>query len=193
MQDSHPADWAEIRTWRKQTRAELLQRRLALAQRGAREAAAVVENLGAAEVPELAGGRISFYWPFKREIDLRPFLRARLAQGARAALPVVVEKNQAMEFWHWQPRMKMDRGIWDIPIPAERQPVRPDVILVPLLGFDAQGYRLGYGGGYYDRTLETAPRPYTLGIAYSDQLAQFSHAPHDVPLDAIVTEASDVT
>ncbi len=183
-------DWPDVRRWRKRTRARLLERRLALPERGAGEAAAIVGNLEAAGIPELEEGRISFYWPFKGEIDLRPFLRARLAGGARGALPVVVEKNCAMEFWHWQPRMKMSAGIWNIPVPAERQPVRPDVVLVPLLGFDAAGYRLGYGGGYYDRTLAgLSPPPLTLGVGYEcGRLETIHPQPHDVPLDAIATE-----
>src|SRR3546814_7461577 len=76
-------------------------------------------------------------------------------QGAEAALPVVVEKGQPLECWAWRPRMKLGRGIWNIPIPDKRDVVRPTALLVPLVGFDAAGYRLGYGGGYYDRTLAT--------------------------------------
>jgi len=79
------------------------------------------------------------------------------------------------------------------PIRVREPIVAPDVLIVPLVGFDRAGYRLGYGGGYYDRTLELPPRPHTLGIAYSNQEAVFSHAPHDVPLDVIVTETTNVT
>jgi len=70
---------------------------------------------------------------------------------------------------------------------------RPPALLVPCLGFNADGYRLGYGGGFYDRTLEEKPRPATLGIAYACQQAPFGHAPHDVALDVIVTGATQVT
>ena len=65
----------------------------------------------------------------------------------------MVEKGQPLEFWGWRPGDRLERGVWDIPVPAERQVVQPTALLVPLVGFDADGFRLGYGGGYYDRTL----------------------------------------
>jgi 5,10-methenyltetrahydrofolate synthetase len=81
-----------------------------------------------------------------------------------------------------------------VQVPAQLRFIeRPPALLIPCLGFNADGYRLGYGGGYYDRTLERQPRPHTLGIAYSNQLAVFAHGPYDVPLDVIVTEASQIT
>src|SRR5690606_21931832 len=91
-------------------------------------------------------------------------------------------------------RMKLGRGIWNIPIPAEREPVRPTALLVPVVGFDAAGYRLGYGGGYYDRTLALLePRPLTIGVGYAGARLDTIHPqPHDIPLDAIVTEAGVV-
>src|SRR3546814_11830153 len=98
------------------------------------------------QFPELRHACIGFYWPFKGEIDLRHLVRDFIGQGAEAALPVVVEKGQPLEFWAWRPRMKLGRGIWNIPIPDKRDVVRPTALLVPLVGFDAAGYRLGYGG-----------------------------------------------
>ena len=87
--------------------------------------------------------------------------------------------------------MPMARGIWNIPIPAERVVVEPTALLVPLVGFDREHYRLGYGGGYYDRTLGAkSPRPYAIGVGYeSGRLATIHPQPHDIPMDAIVTEA----
>ena len=86
--------------------------------------------------------------------------------------------------------MKLDRGVWNIPIPSERALVEPTVLLVPLLGFDAAGYRLGYGGGYYDRTLAaSAPRPFTIGVGHEfGRLQSIYPQSHDIPLDVIVTE-----
>ncbi|MEX0760159.1 MAG: 5-formyltetrahydrofolate cyclo-ligase [Tistlia sp.] len=190
MEETAPQSWEEVRRWRKATRAELIERRLALPAGGKELAARVCENLRAAEVPELSHGLIGFYWPFKREVDLRSLVRDCLAGGAAAALPVVVEKAAPLEFWSWSPRMKMASGVWDIPIPATRAPVHPDVVLVALLGFDRAGYRLGYGGGYYDRTLAAlSPRPLTLGIGFdAGRLETIHPQPHDIPLDAIVTE-----
>jgi 5-formyltetrahydrofolate cyclo-ligase len=117
--------------------------------------------------PELREACIGFYWPFQGEIDLRPLIQSFLPVGARAALPVVVEKGKPLEFWLWHPKMKLERGIWNIPIPCERNPVQPTILLVPLVGFDAKGYRLGHGGGYYDRTLSSlAKKPLCIGVGY---------------------------
>jgi 5-formyltetrahydrofolate cyclo-ligase len=142
--------------------------------------------------PELRDACIGFYWPFQGEIDLRGLVRNFIALGAEAALPVVVKKQQPMEFWSWQPQMKLMRGIWNIPTPSERKPVQPRVLLVPLLGFDSAGYRLGQGGGYYDRTLAAvAQKPLTIGIGYElGRIETIYPQPHDVPMDAIVTERS---
>jgi hypothetical protein len=103
----------------------------------------------------------------------------------------VVAKGQPLEFWAWHPSAPLRRGVWDIPIPVERLVVRPTALLVPLVGFDDAGYRLGYGGGYYDRTLAVMrPRPLTIGIGYElGRLATIHPQPHDIQLDAIVTEA----
>lgn len=183
--------WNEIREWRRAMRAELRARRLSLP----REARERIRTTVAAEirrhVPDLDIACIGFCWPFKGEIDLRHVVREAIANGAEAALPVVVERAQPLEFWSWRPHMPMQRGIWNIPIPAERNVVRPTVLLVPLLGFDASGYRLGYGGGYFDRTLAIAvPRPMTIGVGYElGRLPTIHPQPHDIPLDAIVTES----
>jgi 5-formyltetrahydrofolate cyclo-ligase len=113
-----------------------------------------------------------------------------IALGAEAALPVVTEKLQPLEFWSWQPQMELVRGIWNIPIPRERTPVQPTVLLVPLVGFDRAGYRLGHGAGYYDRTLRAfTPKPLTIGIGYEfGRLETIYPQSHDVPMDAIITE-----
>jgi 5-formyltetrahydrofolate cyclo-ligase len=144
--------------------------------------------------PELRFACLGFYWPFQGEIDVRHLVRNFLALGAEAALPVVVEARQPLEFWSWRPRIKLTRGVWNIPVPSDRSPVQPTVLLVPLLGFDAAGYRLGYGGGYYDRTLATlAQKPLTIGIGYEvGRLQTIYPQPHDRPMDAIVTESGVV-
>lgn len=184
-------DWDDIRKWRRATRAELLQRRLDLPRAEKPRVRSLVGSLIAEHFPELRQARIGFYWPIKAEIDLRHLVRDCIALGAEAALPVVVEKQRPIEFWAWHPRMKMARGFWNIPVPAERDEVLPTALLVPLMGFDAAGYRLGYGGGYYDRTLAAMnPKPLTIGVGYGfGQLETIYPQPHDIPLDAIVTEA----
>src|SRR5207253_328977 len=89
--------------------------------------------------------QLVFYWPFKSEIDLNDLVQEFLTHGAAAALPVVVQKQQPLEFWRWRPHMRLARGLWNIPVPTERDVVEPTALLVPLLGFDAAGYRLGSG------------------------------------------------
>lgn len=181
-------DWEKIREWRRLTRIELLSRRLAIPPREKRTVRLTVYERLRERFPELRYASIGFYWPFKGEIDLRHLIGDFLALGAEAALPVVVEKKQPLEFWSWNPRMKMRRGIWNIPIPHERNPVRPTALLVPLVGFDTAGYRLGYGGGYYDRTLaHLARKPLTIGIGYElGRLETIYPQSHDTPMDAIV-------
>ena len=120
-------------------------------------------------------------------------LAARVPGAPRervAALPVVVAKNAPIEFWQWQPDTLLQRGFWNIPVPAERRLVHPDALLIPLVGYDAAGFRLGYGGGYYDRTLAVAaPRPFCIGVGYDDaEIATIYPQPHDIPMDFIVTE-----
>jgi 5,10-methenyltetrahydrofolate synthetase len=137
---------------------------------------------------------LGVYLPIHGEPDLRAAY-AELAQaGVRLALPVVVQRDAPLAFAAWAPGQPLVADGMGVMVPGDLHFVeRPPALLVPCLGFSAEGYRLGYGGGYYDRTLEAAPRPYTLGIAYACQQAQFAHAPHDVALDVIVTEATRVS
>lgn len=182
--------WDEIRDWRRAERAELRSRRVSLPRDQKDRVRAKVTTLLRQHVPEFTGACIGFCWPYKGEIDFRHFIRSIVEDGAEAALPVVVERARPLEFWSWRPHIKMQRGIWNIPIPADRRPVQPTVLLVPLVGFDESGYRLGYGGGYFDRTLATlTPKPLTIGVGYElSRLPTIYPQPHDIPMDAIVTE-----
>ncbi|HWA49323.1 MAG TPA: 5-formyltetrahydrofolate cyclo-ligase [Dongiaceae bacterium] len=182
--------WEEIRDWRRAKRAELRSRRLGVPREAKDRLRAIATRLVREHVPDISIACTGFYWPFKGEVDLRHFVRGLVADGGEAALPVVVERAHPLEFWSWRPHAKLQRGIWNIPIPADRAPVRPTLLLVPLVGFDGAGYRLGYGGGYYDRTLaQASPRPMTIGIGYElGRLDSIHPQPHDIPLDAIVTE-----
>jgi 5-formyltetrahydrofolate cyclo-ligase len=184
--------WIEIRAWRKAERHRLLAARTALGLDTRRRlTAALVERLGREACPALTRS-VGFYWPMKGEPDLRPFVRDLVERGAAASLPVVVAKSAPLEFWRWTPAAKLTRqSVWGIPVPAQRMPARPEVLLAPLVGFDAAGYRLGYGGGYYDRTLASLdPRPFVVGVGFEQgRLATIHPQPHDVPMDLIVTEA----
>ena len=132
---------------------------------------------------------LGVYWPLRDEPDLHPAY-AELAQlGARLLLPVVVEKHAALEFTEWRIGEAMVKDAMGVAVPADlRLQPYPPALLVPCLGFSPQGYRLGYGGGFYDRTLSRAPRPQTLGIAYECLLVKFTGDSHDVALDRIITE-----
>mgnify|MGYP003634519450 CR=1 FL=1 len=194
FKSNDPADWASVSQWRKETRNELSARRLSVSPAERRSAQESIGQRLHKNFPELGDAAIGFYWPIKGEVDLRPLMQTLSAEGADLALPVVVEKNQPLEFWAWDEDTRMTRGGWNIPVPAERSLLIPNILLVPLLGFDAAGYRLGFGGGYYDRSLAAFRlRPMTIGIGY-----EFSRLPtifpqaHDIPMDAIVTDTSCV-
>jgi 5,10-methenyltetrahydrofolate synthetase len=133
---------------------------------------------------------LGFYWPIRGELDLRGIARGHLDAGGITAVPVVVAKNEPVEFWSWEPGSPMQRGFWNIPVPLERRCVTPEVLVIPLVGYDAAGYRLGYGGGFYDRTLaQLQPKPYTVGLGFTqDFLFDFEPEPHDVPLNAILND-----
>ena len=140
-------------------------------------------------------GRVGGYWPIRQEYDCLPLLRDVLAAGGDAALPVVIGPKQPLEFRPWTPRVRMAQGGWDIRHPADEPAVLPDTLLIPLVGFDAGGHRLGYGGGYYDRTLAAlTQRPLTLGVGFElGRLASVRPQPHDIPMDYILTEAGVFT
>lgn len=179
-----------IHNWRRHTRADLLVKRAALSRESVANHRDRICDAIRIHFPALASESIGFYWPIKGEVDLRDLVTDLIASGADAALPVVVEKQQPLEFWRWRPDTSMSRGTWNIPVPANPDIVLPTVMLIPLLGFDGHGYRLGYGGGFYDRTLAAlSPKPLTIGVGYEQgRLDSIDPQAHDIPLDAIVTE-----
>ena len=138
---------------------------------------------------------IGFYWPVAGEFDARAALAAWLAhdRSRSAALPVVVERHAPMVFHAWHEDAPMKQGRFRIPVPEEERVVVPDLLVIPCVGFDAHRYRLGYGGGYYDRTLAAWPvqrKPVTIGVAFeSGKCEGLPHEHHDMPLDAVVTES----
>jgi 5-formyltetrahydrofolate cyclo-ligase len=112
------------------------------------------------------------------------------ATGSVTALPAIVGRDRPLEFRRWRPGAALERGPFGIAQPRPGETVRPDLLLVPLLGFDDACYRLGFGGGYYDRTLAAlVPKPLAVGVGFElGRLASIVPAPHDMPMDAIVTE-----
>jgi len=182
--------WSDVRPWRKALREELIARRLALGPEG-RHALSDAAKRRLREGIDLARYRtIGLYWPIRGEVNLRDLAAEHVARGGHVGLPVVVTRAAPVEFWSWHPGASMRKGLWDIPIPAERQLVVPEALIIPLVGFDAAGYRLGYGGGYYDRTLAAAaPRPFCIGLGYEPmRLASIYPQSHDIPMDVIVTD-----
>ena len=138
------------------------------------------------------GAVVSGFWPMGEEIDVRPLLIQLHSRGYRCALPVVTPKGTPLVFRAWAPDDVLEAGGFGTSHPPATQgEVTPDVALVPLLAFDVAGYRLGYGGGYYDRTLEKlrGGRVLAVGVAYSfQQIEAVPHGPQDQRLDWIVTE-----
>lgn len=135
---------------------------------------------------------LGFCWPYRAEPDLTPLIAHWMTGGShrRAALPVVTGKDAPLQFREWQPLSTMVVDRYGILIPAWGQLLDPAVLLVPVNGFDARGYRIGYGGGHFDRTLAVLrPAPITIGIGFEvGRLESIDPQPHDMPLDWIVTE-----
>lgn len=136
-------------------------------------------------------GLIAFCLPVRAEVDCRPVIERLLAAGWQAAVPVVRALNAPMEFCAWWPAAPMSVDPYGIPVPASHGCRDPDVILLPLVAFDRSGYRLGYGGGYFDRTLAAmTTRPLTIGVGFDlGAVTDLCPQPHDIPLDVIVTES----
>jgi 5-formyltetrahydrofolate cyclo-ligase len=186
--------WTDVNRWRKSERERLITERLAIpaeirGQQGEAIAAGVL-----AEIGDLTDRIVSAYWPFRGEPDLRPFLQTVAERGGRTALPVVVEKGRPLEFQLWRTGEALSRGVWNIPIPAERRPCLPDIVIAPVVCYDPSCYRLVYGCGFFDRTLAAMPKkPRVVGVGYSAaKLATIYPQLHDIPMDVIVTEAGTV-
>lgn len=133
---------------------------------------------------------LGFCWPFRAEPDLRHFVAGWLAADAsrRAALPVVLDREAPLAFRRWVPGMTLQPDRHGIPHPSAGEEVLPDVVLVPLNAFDAAGFRLGYGGGYFDRTLEVLPAR-AVGVGFEvGRVDSVLPQPHDRPMEWIVTE-----
>jgi 5,10-methenyltetrahydrofolate synthetase len=138
---------------------------------------------------------VSAYWPFRGEPDLRPWLEELRRRGARTALPVVVAKATPLVFRLWRQGDRLERGVWNIPVPADGEVVEPHVALAPVVGYDAACYRLGYGGGFFDRTLAQLPAStFAIGVGYAEaEIATIHPQPYDIPMRHVVTESGTRT
>lgn len=132
---------------------------------------------------------LGVYWPIRGEPDLRRAYAELARHGMRLALPVVTGPDAPLAFAAWAPGGALQEGAMKVPVPtAPQRLVTPDALLIPCVGFNKSRIRLGYGGGFYDRTLAGEPRPLAIGVAYQCTLAEFEADAHDVALDAVLTE-----
>lgn len=189
-----PGQARDVARWRRAERTRLASLREGLGQTGRAQVsnsicghlAPILASRGVVRGTVLAGT-----WPIRGEPDLRPLLSDLHGAGVTIALPVVETRAAPLLFRRWEPGMRMVRGHWNIPVPPpETDTLVPDLTLAPCLGWDDRCYRLGWGGGYFDRTLAAlAPRPATIGIALAvARLTTIYPQPHDIALDMIVTE-----
>lgn len=182
---------ADSLVYRAALRREKLAARLAL---DANTHTALSERVGAhlaAVLTTRPPQTLAFCAPVRGEFDARPLTSVLINRGWRAALPVVEAANSPMVFRTWTPSSAMGADRHGIPIPLDGAAVLPDIVLLPLLAFDRQGFRLGYGGGYFDRTLASlVPRPLAIGIGFElARVADIRPQAHDLPLDMVITEA----
>jgi len=179
------------RDFREALRRAMIGRRQALtAVDHATLSAAVRARLEAA-FPALSATVVGFCWPVQGEPDLRPWVIELRRQGTRAVLPVVVRPGEPLAFREWWPEQPLQPDRYDIPTPTDGDFLQPEALLLPVNAFDAGNYRLGYGGGFFDRTLAAlSPRPLTIGVGFDfQQVDSIRPGAHDLPLDAIVTES----
>jgi 5,10-methenyltetrahydrofolate synthetase len=181
-----------LKAWRKAERTRLVAARVAV---GAATIQAWREAIDATLVARFADrigrGVLALCWPIRNEYDARHVARTFRERGALTAMPVVVAPRTPLVFREWRPGVAMAKGAMDIPCPAHTREVVPDAALLPMNGWDAGGYRLGYGGGFFDRTLAAAAkRPLVIGVTYELARMETIHPqPWDIPVDWVVTEA----
>jgi 5-formyltetrahydrofolate cyclo-ligase len=185
-----PQDWPAVREWRKSERQRLLAMRAALGHEARAAAAARILPFAHEAIRRHGARAVGLYWPIKSELDFRMLAEQLARDGIATALPVILEKGTPLAYWQWSPGELLERGFWNIPVPRQRRPIHPDAVLAPTVGFDRAGYRLGYGGGYFDRTLAQPDRP-SLAIGIGLDFARLDTIwpqPHDIPMDVIITE-----
>jgi 5-formyltetrahydrofolate cyclo-ligase len=181
-----------VNSWRRQQREVLLRTRQAMPHEVRQLAAESIAARLDDNVAKRRSATVGLYWPIRQEINLLPWANELARRGIDLCLPVVVTPKAPLEYWRWTQGDALARGIWNIPIPARRDVVLPDLMLAPLVGFDRANYRLGYGGGYFDRTLASLPRrPMVVGVGYAfSALETIFPQSHDIPMDDVLTERS---
>lgn len=182
---------AESLVFRRTLRRERLAVRLALDEKTHFAHSAAIEAHLTTLLLPLLPQTLAFCIPVRGEFDARPLATLLLERGWHAVVPVVEVRAAPMSFRSWTPTSAMSLDRHGIPIPARGLASLPTIVLLPLLAFDVQGYRLGYGGGYFDRTLvELVPPPLAIGVGFElARVADIRPQAHDLPLDIVVTEA----
>lgn len=189
-----PATASDVAAWRKTEREALIAHRMAIAPETRQRWSNIIAGRVAETVGDFSGKTVSFYWPFRGEPDLRPLMETVWQAGGQALLPVVLEKRAPLVFKPWRQGDALTRGVWNIPIPETGMTATPEVVIAPVVGYDPLCFRLGYGGGFFDRTLAAmARKPLVIGVGYSLQaIATIHPQPHDIAMSTIVTETEAV-
>ncbi len=180
----------QLKAWRKGERERLIAARAALDVATLERYRLQIDAHLARSFPGLAAAKLAFCWPIKGEYDARHLVRTLRERGALTALPVVAAPRQPLIFREWHPGVAMASGPLDIPYPASSPEVVPEAVLLPMNGWDDAGYRLGYGGGFFDRTLASlAKKPAVIGVSYElAKMATIHPQSWDIPMDWVVTE-----
>jgi 5-formyltetrahydrofolate cyclo-ligase len=180
----------ELMAWRKAERKRLVAAREALDTRILDHYRRKIDATLERSFPGLSKAKLAFCWPIKGEYDARHLARTLRERGALTALPVVIAPRSPLIFREWHPGVELANGVMDIPYPKDSAEVVPDAVLLPMNGWDEKGYRLGYGGGFFDRTLAAAAKkPVVIGVTYELAKMQTIHPQDwDIPVDWVVTE-----
>jgi 5,10-methenyltetrahydrofolate synthetase len=183
-------DPSSLKAWRKKERERLIAARERVTPETLEAWRLRIDRSLELSFPGLAGSKLAFCWPIKGEYDARHIARTLRERGTLTALPVVVAPKTPLVFREWHPGVSLATGALDIPYPADSAEVVPTAVLLPMNGWDQQGYRLGYGAGFFDRTLASlARRPVVIGVAYEMARLDTIHPQSwDIPVDYVVTE-----
>jgi 5-formyltetrahydrofolate cyclo-ligase len=181
----------QVKDWRKAERKRLLEDRMAVDPATIADWRLAIDARLAKEFPPRVDGAVlALCWPIKNEYDARHLAKTLRERGALTVLPVVVAPRTALVFRAWHPGVELAEGVMGIPYPVGSPEHAPTDVLLPMNGWDAEGYRLGYGGGFFDRTLAAAaPRPRVIGVSYEMARLETIHPQSwDIPVDMVVTE-----
>jgi 5,10-methenyltetrahydrofolate synthetase len=180
----------QLKAWRKAERERLIAARTALDHETLSRYRHRIDAHIGRSFPGLAAAKLAFCWPIRGEYDARHLVRTLRERGALTALPVVVAPKQPLVFREWHPGVELTVGPLEIPYPVNSREIVPEAVLLPMNGWDNAGYRLGYGGGFFDRTLANISRkPALIGIAYEMARMKTIHQQSwDIPVDWVVTE-----